>query len=291
MLYAISCVENDRMLDKADLRLYYSGTYRTPVLDSVQKLKETVDKKVKDEQLKKEINSALGNIEKEYIEINTMYVKSSSIGLNMSMVIHEIDKILKELEKGVKEEGVSVHIKGLVSDLAMRISSYSELIRNTKSKEVTIFTLVESTLKVFKYRIRAHKLIIENLIEEDGMKVECAESLVRSAIMNVLDNSIYWLEKYEIDEKKILFLEYIPEAGYRGLLIVDNGKGFALPKDKLTMPFISKKEDGMGLGLHLVNEIMSTIGGKLLFPDILDFEISKEYEQGAAVALIFKEAK
>lgn len=47
----------------------------------------------------------------------------------------------------------------------------------------------------------------------------------------------------------------------------------------------------MGLGLHLVNEIMSTIGGKLLFPDILDFEISKEYEQGAAVALIFKEAK
>ena len=291
VLYAISCVENDRMLDKADLRLYYSGTYRTPVLDSVQKLKETVDKMVKDEQLKKEINSALGNIEKEYIEINTMYVKSSSIGLNMSMVIHEIDKILKELEKGVKEEGVSVHIKGLVSDLAMRISSYSELIRNTKSKEVTIFTLVESTLKVFKYRIRAHKLIIENLIEEDGMKVECAESLVRSAIMNVLDNSIYWLEKYEIDEKKILFLEYIPEAGYRGLLIVDNGKGFALPKDKLTMPFISKKEDGMGLGLHLVNEIMSTIGGKLLFPDILDFEISKEYEQGAAVALIFKEAK
>ena len=72
---------------------------------------------------------------------------------------------------------------------------------------------------------------------------------------------------------------------------MDNGKGFALPKDKLTMPFISKKEDGMGLGLHLVNEIMSTIGGKLLFPDILDFEISKEYEQGAAVALIFKEAK
>lgn len=291
VLYAISCVENDRMLDKADLRLYYSGTYRTPVLDSVRKLMETVDKKVKDEQLKKEINSALGNIEKEYTEINTMYVKSSSIGLNMSMVIHEIDKILKELEKGVKEEEVSIHIKGLVSDLAMRISSYSELIRNTKSKNIQIFTLVESTLKVFKYRIRAHKLIIENFIEEDGKKVECAESLVRSAIMNVLDNSIYWLEKYEINEKKILLLEYIPEAGYRGLLIADNGKGFALPKDKLTMPFISKKEDGMGLGLHLVNEIMSTIGGKLLFPDILDFEIPKEYEQGAAVALVFKEAK
>lgn len=70
----------------------------------------------------------------------------------------------------------------------------------------------------------------------------------------------------------------------------DNGKGFTIPKDKLTLPFISKKEDGMGLGLHLVNEIMDTIGGKVIFPDVLDFDLPIDYENGAAVALIFKEA-
>lgn len=290
VLYAISCVENDRMLDKADLRLYYSGTYKNPVLDSVRSLKETIDKKIKDESLRKELNSALGNIEREYIDISNMYVKSSSIGLNMSMVVHEIDKILKELEKGVKEEGASIHIKGLVSDLSMRISSYAELIKTTKMKKTEIMTLVDSTLNVFKYRTRAHKLEINRMPPFNEGKIECAESLVRSAIMNILDNSIYWLEKYEVAQKKILFLEYVPEPGFRGLLIVDNGKGFTVPKDKLTMPFISKKEDGMGLGLHLVSEIMSTIGGKLLFPDNLDFELPEEYEQGAAVALIFKEA-
>ena len=291
VLYAISCVENERMLDKADLRLYYSGTYKNPVIDSVRRLVKIVDKKVKNEKLKKEINSALGNIEREYLEINSMYVKSSSIGLNMSMVIHEIDKILKELEKGVIEEKASIHIKGLVSDLAMRISSYAELIKNTKTKKATIFSLVDGTLNVFKYRIRAHQLEIENLVEDDGNKIDCAESLVRSAIMNILDNSIYWLEKYGIENKKILFLEFIPEMGYRGLLIVDIGRGFTITRDKLVMPFISKKEDGMGLGLHLVNEIMDTISGKLIFPDSKDFDIPEEYENGAAVALIFKEAK
>ena len=290
VLYAISCVENDRMLDKADLRLYYSGTYKNPVLDSVRSLKETIDKKVKDENLKKEINSALGNIEREYVDITNMYVKSSSIGLNMSMVVHEIDKILKELEKGVKEEGASVHIKRLVSDLSMRISSYAELIKTTKIKKTEISTIVDSTLSVFRYRTRAHKLEIEKIMLSGNKKIECAESLVRSAIMNIMDNSIYWLEKYEIEQKKILFIEFEPESGYRGILIVDNGKGFTVPKDKLTMPFISKKEDGMGLGLHLVSEIMSSIGGKLLFPDNLDFELPEEYEQGAAVALVFKEA-
>ena len=290
VLYAISCVENDRMIDKADLRMFYSGTFKTPVVDSVKSLKNTVDKKIKDEKLKKEINSALANIEREYLEINRIYVKSSSIGLNMSMVIHEIDKILKELEKSVKEESASVHIKNLVSDLAMRISSYSELIKNTKKNRTAIYNLVQGTLDVFKYRILAHNLTIDNRVLADGEKVECAASLVRSAIMNVLDNSIYWLEKYEIKDKKILFVEYVPESGYRGLLIVDNGKGFTIPKDKLTLPFISKKEDGMGLGLHLVNEIMDTIGGKVIFPDVLDFDLPIDYENGAAVALIFKEA-
>lgn len=45
VLYAISCVENDRMIDKADLRMFYSGTFKTPVVDSVKSLKNTVDKK------------------------------------------------------------------------------------------------------------------------------------------------------------------------------------------------------------------------------------------------------
>ena len=289
VLYAISCVENDRMLDKSDLRLYYSGTYKNPVIDSVRKLTELIDKKIKDEKIKKEIKSALNNIEKEYIDINRIYVKSSSIGLNLGMVIHEVDKILKELQKGVQQEGASVHIRKLVSDLAMRISSYAELVKSTKSRNVPINELVTGTLNVFKYRIRAHDLKIENCVKDTENKVVCAESLVRSAIMNVLDNSIYWLEKYEITNKKIIFVDFIPETGYRGLLIVDNGKGFSLPKDKLVMPFISKKEDGMGLGLHLVNEIMRTIGGKLIFPDVADFNIPTEYEHGAAVAMIFKE--
>ena len=49
VLYAISCVENDRMQDKADLRAFYSGNFKEPVIGSVRHLSEIVDKKVKDE--------------------------------------------------------------------------------------------------------------------------------------------------------------------------------------------------------------------------------------------------
>ena len=234
---------------------------------------------------------ALGNIEREYKEISEMYVKSSSIGLNMSIVVHEIEKIIKELEITVSEEGVSTHIKNLVSDLETRISSYSDIIKNTKTKNIEIAKLVDGTLNVFKYRIRAHKLTIDNHTVYTEEKISCADSLVRSAIMNILDNAIYWLEKYGVEDKCIYLANCDVEFGYKGLLIVDNGKGFTLPKDKLTVPFISKKEDGMGLGLHLVEEIMSTVGGKLIFPDNQDLDIPHKYKDGAAIILGFKEAK
>lgn len=289
VLYAISCVENDRMQDKADLRAFYSGNFKEPVIGSVRHLSEIVDKKVKDEDVKKEIKSALKNIENEYEEINKIYVKSSSLGLNMSMVIHEIDKILKELEKSAETEGVSSHITGLISDLAGRISSYSEIIKNTKMRSITLDSLIDGTQKILKYRLKAHNLSFERQIKDKDIAVICADSLVRSAIMNIVDNSIYWLERYKIQDKKICFMDYSEEPGFRGLLIVDNGKGFTLPTDKITLPFVSKKDDGMGLGLHLVSQIMETMGGKVLFPDINDFEISEEYKTGAAIALVFKE--
>ncbi|WP_066712035.1 ATP-binding protein [Clostridium sp. Marseille-P299] len=289
VLYAISCVENDRMLDKAELRKYYSGSFKNPVVDSVKTLITTVDKKVKEPLIKKEIISSLKNIEKEYLEISQVYLKSSSMGLNMSMVIHEIDKILIELQKTVVQEGGSEHIKGLVTDLTMRISSYSDLVKNTKMQSTTIQRLVDASINTFKYRIKAHDLQIINNIFNDETEIKCAGSLVRSAIMNILDNSIYWLEKYGTEKKKIYFSIEKSEPGYRMLIIADNGKGFAIPKDKLILPFVTKKDDGMGLGLHLASAIMETMGGKIAFPDNDDIDLPDDFASGAVVALIFRE--
>lgn len=289
VLFSISCVENDRMLDKDDLRRFYSTSFKEPVVDSVKSLMDTVNKKIENETIKKEITSTLETIEGEYIDISDMYVKSSSLGLNLSLTIHEIEKIIKELKYAVTNEEVSEHINELITDLDLRVASYIKLIKSTKTRRIELSKLVEGTIDIFKYRIKDHRLIIDNRINLHGNEVFCADSLARSAIMNIFDNSIYWLEKYKISNKKILLECYDIKDGYTGLLIVDNGKGFTIPKDRLTTPFISKKEDGMGLGLHLVEKIMNSIGGELIFPDNDDLDIPEEYKDGAAIILVFKE--
>ena len=161
VLFAISCVENDRMLDKSDLRLYYSGTNKEPVIDSVDELIKRIDKTKIDEKVKEVVKNDLNEISREYKDVSDIYIKSASLGLNMSLVIHEIDKILKDLEWAVATEGVSDNIKNLVSDLRERISSYAEIIKKTKIKNVELSSLVESTLIISKYRREAHKVNIE----------------------------------------------------------------------------------------------------------------------------------
>ena len=55
----------------------------------------------------------------------------------------------------------------------------------------------------------------------------------------------------------------------------------------LVKPFITFKPNGMGIGLHLTDEIMKSLGGKLEFPAPADVEVPKEYANGATIALVF----
>lgn len=95
-----------------------------------------------------------------------------------------------------------------------------------------------------------------------------------------------------MDDKKKIFINLI-EYPYEhiSIVIADNGCGFALPADEMVKPFVSAKPDGMGLGLHIVNEVMLAHQGKLLFPDESDFKdfvVPEEFKTGAIVVLSFK---
>jgi nitrogen fixation/metabolism regulation signal transduction histidine kinase len=74
------------------------------------------------------------------------------------------------------------------------------------------------------------------------------------------------------------------------IVVADNGPGFNDPPEYLVEPFMSRKPDGMGLGLHLADQVMKVQGGKLLFPERDDVTLPAEFD-GAVVALVFGGAK
>ena len=105
--------------------------------------------------------------------------------------------------------------------------------------------------------------------------------------MNVIDNAIYWLEKSKRLDKKI-YIGLYEDNKYINVIFADNGIGFLLPTDSIIQPFVSAKQDGIGLGLHIANEVLLAQNGLIRFPDFNDLEIPDDYQNGAIIVFSIK---
>lgn len=294
VVFAIEKIQTERIIDKEKLRKYYGPSNTSePVLSSINEIRDKINNKIKDEKLQTELISCLNNIESDYKYINEVYIKSSTAGLSLSIVIHEIQKIIYELQYAIKDEQASVHIRSLITDLAKVTDGYAELIRNKKKIVGNLKNILSTSVFNMKYRFRAHKIEIVDNYETYKLndKVKCAENLVLGTIMNIMDNSIWWTNYADKSSKKI-FLGISDEIdGFKSIIIADNGKGFTLPTEQIVKPFISDRPGGMGLGLHLAAEVMNAHNGRLIFPEKGDIEVPEEFRKGAIVVLAFKEEK
>jgi signal transduction histidine kinase len=299
ILYIIQLIETLRKLDKDLIRNKYNPTIKEePVLFHLGELKKLVDKEISDEDLKFKINQHLAKIEQDYNEINEILLASAGVGLTFGVGIHEVQKVIEELSIAIRKEEVSEKIISLVIHLDKLVENYGDLLRQNENEEQDVGKIINGTLFNVEYRIAAHEIeVIKKYTKFKGPRtVKCSKRLILGSLMNIIDNSIYWLErKYfkekEIDSsyrKKILVDLIENKDGFVEILVADNGTGFNLPTSQLTKPFISSKPGGMGLGLHIVSEVMKVQNGSLVFPSKNDYDIPLEFNEGAIVVLKLK---
>ncbi|TLX72999.1 hypothetical protein E9993_16165 [Labilibacter sediminis] len=299
ILYVLGLAESLRDADKDDIRRTYNPTDKQePVTSRLSSLKGFVVKRVKDSVISAEIISQLDEIERDYNDIQEILLTSAGAGLTLSVGMHEVHKVLKELMVVVGFEETPDKIKDLVKHLSHLIKNYSEILKQTGEEEFSLKELLKGAEFNNEYRLFTHEIDLFRKYDLRGdlPKVSCAKRLLLGALTNIIDNSIYWLEKkykreMKIDAvyKKKMFLDIVDNSdGYLDIIIADNGTGFDIPTSKVTKPFVSSKNGGMGLGLHIVNEIMKLMNGKLVLPDFGDYDLPEEFKQGAVVVLKLK---
>ena len=106
--------------------------------------------------------------------------------------------------------------------------------------------------------------------------------------MNIIDNSIFWLDTVYKPSKNI-YVKVIKIDNAINIIIADNGPGFKDDISELIRPFFSRKSDGIGIGLYLVDTIMLKYGKFDIINDNAELGaigIPKEYD-GAIIKLIF----
>lgn len=299
IICTIKKIENLRYQDKELIRAKYNPTEKEePVLHRLNVLKQLIEKRIQDEPLRKEITKHLIKIEEDYNYINDVLLTSAGAGLTLSFGVHEVQKVISELNAVIEKEAIPDKITNLIKHLDKLIENYSDLLRQSDSKEENIIDLLKGAIFNIEYRLEAHQieLLQEYLKYKGDKKIRCSRRLLLSSVINIVDNSIYWLEKRkkqsaetkDIFSKKIFINIFKEKSDFVSVLIADNGFGFNLPTNQIIKPFITSKQDGMGLGLHLVSEIMKTQGGQLCFPEFGDYEIPDEFKRGAVVVLKLK---
>lgn len=298
VLHAFELIETLRLHDKKKLKEIYGPTAKTePVIHLLAEAKQYVEENVKESEVKGQIVKYLSKIESDYRRVNENLLKAAGAGLSMSVVVHEAEKIIFEVEKVLKSEKGSERALKLVQHLSSLIDGYAEIVRRSSRTTENIVDVINQALFNTEYRLASHKIdVIRNYESFKGTKsIKIAKNLLIGSIMNILDNSIYWLQQREIQfkekkeayEKKI-YVGLDEDSIYNYLVIADNGTGFLIPTDDVTEPFVSAKPGGMGLGLHIVSEIMEAQQGRLFFPEFGDFNLPKEFDGGAIIVFALK---
>lgn len=291
--FALEQFTTQRNIDKATLRERAKTEGKQSIDEQISVVRKKVAEYIPDKSQRDEIDSYLRRIEKEFSFIKETYLKTANAGISYGIVIHEVEKIIAELNQIIKIEKTSGRIVGLAKHLSRLVDSYAELLRNRAKTHCKISEIVEQALFSVQYRLEAHDIKIEVIYDEgcERASILCSSNLVLGSIINLIDNSIWWTIYSKAKPRKLL-IKVTREIDNRiAIVVADTGTGFSLEPDDMIKPFVSGKPNGMGLGLNIVNEIMISQNGELFFPSIGDFLLPSAYENGAIVALVFKEEK
>lgn len=218
-------------------------------------------------------------INKEYEHINELNPIIGSAIIAQSLA-HEIKRLSNQIEKSTK------HIRRLCKHEAYNeldlivvncyyLSRYASILdvnSRTKRRKYEIFS-IESYLKsillespILHYKENDYKYIICG----EDFEVRGIKANIKIIVENMILNSLYWLDYFNIDNPIIKFELY---SKTRKMIIYDNGKGIDKNiSDRIFEPFISNKPEnqGRGMGLYIVSELLKDFGATISLDDILN---------------------
>jgi len=283
VVFAITQIETERNKDKGRLRAAYGKSKkREPVLDDLADLRKKLEKK----KLIKEFAPDLDKIENNFKDIREKLLTSAGAGLSLSIVIHEIQKIISELKTITNQGRGNKRIKHLVQHLSELTEGYAMLVRREGKVSLKASELIRQAEFNVDYRLKAHGIKVINWANRNDFKIKCSRRLIVGAIMNIIDNSIWWLENKKPSQKYIFLSTSRDLKEGPAIIIGDNGSGLIDELEYLVQPFFTRKPDGMGLGLHIVDEVMKVHKGKIKILQPGDIRLPREID-GAVLALVF----
>ncbi len=179
------------------------------------------------------------------------------------------DKKLKE-DKNIIKDIILLKSQAERCKLILKKLSQNPLkLKDKFLEKVKITDLIKINFDKFN---RNKNLNITNNIENNEPEIIFKDEIMY-ALGNLIQNAIFYCNT-TVDVK----IQYL--KNHVSIKIIDDGPGFSKEIiDKLGEPYISKKSEGMGLGIFIAKNLIENMGGKISFYNSI--------ENNAIVEIIF----
>jgi len=211
--------------------------------------------------------------EKKYLEKRAETTEElAGVGLSVETTSHDImsmlDKTVNRLDGLIKDcmggdldsDIVSNElniIRGQVGFIESQMKGIQSLFKSSKQrrKNVRVSTLLEKVEKIYRRILKEENVCLEVNHTGSPLVAKTTDAVLLQVLINLFDNSIYWLRHGDSNNKKI----QIELNGDDGTLVFsDNGPGIIKSDiSYLFEPFFSGKgEEGRGLGLYIARQLL-----------------------------------
>ena len=223
----------------------------------------------------KEINRGMETVARKNEEIRH-YQRIQSLGMMSSHIAHEFNNYLTPVmiyaELLENDASISPENKEMIHEMLVSVDRASDL-----SKQLLAFARQDTGVRLerlnFTKEVRRATDIVEQLapavitvhtdITEEPLYILGRKGMAEHILMNLCKNAFQAMEK---TERKELWIELMGGHGHLILRIRDTGCGISEDvQQKIFEPFYTTKgsRHGTGLGLSVVRNILSSIGGTI----------------------------
>jgi signal transduction histidine kinase len=241
---------------------------------------------IEDEDKKQKLLNEAEQIGNDYDKAQETLLIPAGVGMTASVALHEIEKLVPRMEETVEVAPIDPErIRNQVEELDEYVTGILSVLKQAGTKQIDIRESIDQALNNYQLKLKMRKIEVVKDIPEDIGTFSCDKRYLVTMLMNLIDNSIYWLDTIYKDSKKILVKAY-KENEVTHIIIADNGPGFKDGVSEIITPFFSRKEGGIGIGMYLIDTIMMKYGKLNIIMNNDEAELPATYT-GAIVELIF----
>ena len=190
-------------------------------------------------------------------------------------------KNFDETDKSKFKNNLNI-ILNQIKQIENLVNEFSDFARMPKPviKENDLVKIIYNNIKLLEKLNPSIKIILNH--NYDAINFDCDLEQINRAFFNLIKNSIESINEKRlkiVDFEGIINIEITNRRAYIDIVIEDNGVGFVKQNNKeLIKPYYTTKKNGSGLGLSIVNKIITDHNGSLNLSN---------YTKGARVKITF----